>query len=78
MVSPSRMSEADVPMLDGSSIAVAVAKTGTSIEGIALLSLSAELMTSSREVAVSIGVGETSVKSAEGETSDSTMVVAVG
>ena len=36
VVSPSRISEVDVPMVEGSSIAVAVAKTGTSIEEVAL------------------------------------------
>lgn len=36
VVSPSRTSEVDVSMVEGSSIAVAVAKTGTSIEEVAL------------------------------------------
>lgn len=40
--------------------------------------MSAELIASSREVAVSIGVAEVSVNSAEGETSVPGMVVAVG
>jgi hypothetical protein len=37
VVSPSRMSEVDISMLDGSPIAVAVVNAGTSTEGITLL-----------------------------------------